>query len=110
MRSAGWRTWEFRAVMNSAPGAEDGIFEMYVDGIEQTNTWSNNLDHADGSGMNLSTIDWIDGTLDPEQPTVTGFNCFSLGGNADFNWDGQTPSEQWFYSFRNVQVSTSRLT
>ena len=85
-----WHTYEFRMVMNSSLNAKDGIVEVYLDGVKQAA---------------ITNVPWRQSGV---HSSVQGFNAFSLAGNANFIWDGQSNAEQHFYDFDSVEVCTSR--
>ena len=82
-----WHQLQVRVKMNSSPGANNGIFEMWVDGVLQHSVkniqWRGNGSNADG------------------------WNAVALGGNHQ-NWFAPVgdKAEQW-YAFDNVVVSTT---
>lgn len=86
-----WHHIEIRVKMNSFPGAGDGIFEQYFDGVLQTK-------RAD--------IPWRMAGVDPS--VVTGFNMFTIAGNSSNIWAGTTNEEQWMYDIDDVMICTSR--
>jgi hypothetical protein len=85
-----WHHIEVRVKMNSAVGENDGILEVYFDGVQQTRR---------------DNIPWrMAGT----KATVTGFNMFTIAGNSNNIWAGQTDEEQWMYDVDDLRVCTSR--
>lgn len=87
-----WHLYEVGMIMNSSPGVQDGRVLVYLDGVYQ------------GGEDN---VPWLQAGHDID---VTGFNMFTLGGNADFVWDGQSNAEQYFYDIDDVMVCTTRCT
>lgn len=85
-----WHTYEFRMVMNSSVNAKDGIVELYLDGVKQAA---------------ITNVPWRQSGV---HSSVQGFNAFTIAGNADFVWAGQTNAEQQFYDFDHIEVCTSR--
>ena len=85
-----WHRYEVGMIMNSSPGVKDGKVLVYLDGIYQ-------------GGKN--NVPWLQSGHDPD---VTGFNMFTIAGNADFLWDGQSNAEQHFYDIDNVEACTAR--
>ena len=86
-----WHHIEIRVKMNSAPGVGDGIFEQYLDGVLQTKQ---------------TDIPWRMSGVDPS--VVTGFNMFTIAGNSNNVWAGNTNQEQWMYDVDDVKICTSR--
>jgi len=85
-----WHHIEMRVKMNSAVSENDGILEVYFDGVLQTMR---------------DDIPWrMAGTKE----TVTGFNMFTIAGNSNNIWAGQTNEEQWMYDVDDLRVCTSR--
>ena len=68
----------------------DGILELYLDGIKQAA---------------ITNVPWRQTGV---HSSVQGFNGITLGGNADWVWDGQTNAEQHFYDFDSVEVCKTR--
>ena len=85
-----WHKFEVGMIMNSAPGAEDGELHVYFDNVYQGGF--TDIPYRQ-SGSN---------------PGVTGFNMFTIAGNADSVWDGQSYAEQHFYDIDNVAVCVTR--
>ncbi|MEW8627698.1 MAG: PKD domain-containing protein [Candidatus Thiodiazotropha sp.] len=86
-----WHLVEVRTAMNSAPGVADGIVEVYFDGVLQTMR---------------TDVPWRMEGVDPA--VVRGFNLFSIAGNSDNVWDGQSNAEQWVYDIDDVKICTTR--
>ncbi len=86
-----WHTLEVGMKLNSGNNAYDGELYLYLDGVLQ------------GS---KTDVNWLTGRPTHE---IKGFNAFSLGGNADNVWSGQSNDEQEFYYFRRVEAATSRI-
>jgi len=85
-----WHHIEAHVKMNSSVGANDGVLEVYFDGVLQTRE---------------KDIPWrMAGT----KSVVTGFNMFTLAGNSNNVWAGQSNEEQWMYDVDDVRVCTSR--
>jgi hypothetical protein len=85
-----WHHIEVHVKMNSKVGANDGVLEVYFDGVLQTKA---------------NDIPWrMAGT----KSTVTGFNMFTIAGNSNNVWAGQTNEEQWMYDVDDVTICTSR--
>ncbi len=85
-----WQHIEIRIKMNSSIGANDGILEVYLDGIRQAKR---------------TDLPWrMSGT----KSDVIGFNMISIGGNSSNVWAGQSNEEQHLYDFDDLRVCTSR--
>lgn len=90
---SGEHTFVMRVVMNSTPGATDGIYELYEDGCLLTSSTVKSYVRSGGS-------------------TTQGWNMVGFGGNAFNNYAGitnhtyATGAEQW-YSIDGVYVTTT---
>ncbi|MGI9286668.1 MAG: hypothetical protein ACR2P1_14880 [Pseudomonadales bacterium] len=85
-----WHLVEVQVVMNSAPGKGNGVWRVYWDGklhSERTN------------------VPWRMAGADSK---VTGFNLFTIAGNSNNVWAGQTNAEQHMYDVDDVKVCTTR--
>lgn len=89
-----WHKIEVHAVMNSLPGVDDGVLEVYYDGTR------------------LGGRDNIPFKMDNAESWIEGINLFSIAGNADNVWAGNVDTtespEQSFYYLDDIQVCTSR--
>lgn len=86
-----WHHVEVRLKMNSSPGAANGILEVYFDGALQTKR---------------TNIPWRMSGVDPS--VVYGFNMFTIGGNSNNIWAGQTDAQQWMYDVDDLRICTTR--
>jgi hypothetical protein len=85
-----WHHIEVGVKMNSTIGANDGVLKVYFDGVLQTSR---------------NDIPWrMDGT----KSSVTGFNMFTIAGNSNNVWAGQSNEEQWMYDIDDLRICTSR--
>ena len=81
-----WHHIEVHVKMNSTVGANDGVLDVYFDGVRQTSR---------------NNIPWrMAGT----KADVTGFNMFTIAGNSNNIWDGQSNAEQWMYDVDNLRI------
>ena len=85
-----WHHIEVRMVMNDPVGARNGILEVYFDGVLQSKE---------------TDIPW---RMAGVSPTVTGFNMFTIAGNSNNVWAGQSNEEQWMYDVDDIRICTRR--
>jgi hypothetical protein len=85
-----WHQFEIGMNMNSAADIKDGQVHFYLDGVLQ---------------KSFTDIPWLQ---TGHNVGVSGFNMITVGGNADFLWDDQNESEQYFYDIDNITICTSR--
>jgi len=83
-----WHYHEYHLKMNSAPGATDGIYEYFIDGVCQAS---------------YSNVPWIDTGM-----AMVGWNLVGLGGNEDFQDTVSGGYEVW-YAWDDVVISTCRM-
>lgn len=89
MGDNGWHYLEWRAKMNSAPGAKDGILEFWVDGKLQ---------------FSRQDQQW----LGESSPGGIGWNTVAIGGNAYNQYAPPEEQKEQWYAFDNLKVSTTR--
>lgn len=99
-----WHCWEFHVKLSSSWDADDGVIQMWFDGVEQTGAFSQlKVPINTGDPNGVADPEWKNYVPTPK--LGTGINYITLHDNADsYGWD-----EQGYVYIDDFVVSTSYI-